>query len=178
MEKELKTLISSDKLFKKIQKLADDINLYYEKNYSLNEELTIVCVLKGAVMFFAELSKYLKMPVRMEFVSLSSYGAGEKSSGKVSALNLSLPPLENKNVLVVEDIMDTGLTLKFLLDFIETKCKARDVKLAVMCDKKCARKYDISPDFYAIDVDDKFIVGFGLDYNELYRNLPYIGYFE
>ncbi len=178
MEKELKTLISSDELFKKIQKLADDINLYYEKNYSLNEELTIVCVLKGAVMFFAELSKYLKMPVRMEFVSLSSYGAGEKSSGKVSALNLSLPPLENKNVLVVEDIMDTGLTLKFLLDFIETKCKARDVKLAVMCDKKCARKYDISPDFYAIDVDDKFIVGFGLDYNELYRNLPYIGYFE
>ncbi len=177
MEKELKTLISSDKLFKKIQKLADDINLYYEKNYSLNEELTIVCVLKGAVMFFAELSKYLKMPVRMEFVSLSSYGAGEKSSGKVSALNLSLPPLENKNVLVVEDIMDTGLTLKFLLDFIETKCKARDVKLAVMCDKKCARKYDISPDFYAIDVDDKFIVGFGLDYNEIYRNLPYIGYF-
>lgn len=178
MEKELKTLISSDELFKKIQKLADDINLYYEKNYSLNEELTIVCVLKGAVMFFAELSKYLKMPVRMEFVSLSSYGAGEKSSGKVSALNLSLPPLENKNVLVVEDIMDTGLTLKFLLDFIETKCKARDVKLAVMCDKKCARKYDISPDFYAIDVDDKFIVGFGLDYNEIYRNLPYIGYFE
>ncbi len=178
MEKELKTLISSDELFKKIQKLADDINLYYEKNYSLNEELTIVCVLKGAVMFFAELSRYLKMPVRMEFVSLSSYGAGEKSSGKVSALNLSLPPLENKNVLVVEDIMDTGLTLKFLLDFIETKCKARDVKLAVMCDKKCARKYDITPDFYAIDVDDKFIVGFGLDYNELYRNLPYIGYFE
>ena len=177
MEKELKTLISSDELFKKIQKLADDINLYYEKNYSLNEELTIVCVLKGAVMFFAELSKYLKMPVRMEFVSLSSYGAGEKSSGKVSALNLSLPPLENKNVLVVEDIMDTGLTLKFLLDFIETKCKARDVKLAVMCDKKCARKYDISPDFYALDVDDKFIVGFGLDYNEIYRNLPYIGYF-
>ncbi len=178
MEKELKTLVKSEDLFKKIENLADEINAYYEKNYGLDEELTVVCVLKGAVMFFAEISKYLKMPLRMEFVSLSSYGAGEKSSGKVSALNLSLPPLENKNVLVVEDIMDTGLTLKFLLDFIETKCKARDVKLAVMCDKKCARKYDISPDFYALDVDDKFIVGFGLDYNEIYRNLPYIGYFE
>lgn len=178
MEKELKTLIKSEDLFKKIEKLADDINSYYEKHFGLNEELTIVCVLKGAVMFFSELSKYLKMPVRMEFVSLSSYGAGEKSSGKVSALNLSLPPLENKNVLVVEDIMDTGLTLKFLLDFIKTKCKAKDVKLACLCDKKCARKYDITPDFYAIDVDDKFIVGFGLDYNEFYRNLPYIGYFE
>lgn len=178
MEKELKTLVKSEDLFKKIENLADEINAYYEKNYGLDEELTVVCVLKGAVMFFAEISKYLKMPLRMEFVSLSSYGAGEKSSGKVSALNLSLPPLENKNVLVVEDIMDTGLTLKFLLDFIETKCKARDVKLAVMCDKKCARKYNISPDFYALDVDDKFIVGFGLDYNEIYRNLPYIGYFE
>lgn len=177
-KKELKTLIGKDDLVLKIKKLADEINSFYAEKYGENEELTLVCVLKGAVMFFTELSKYLNMPVSMEFVSLSSYGAGEKSSGKVSALNLSLPPLENKNVLVVEDIMDTGLTLKFLLDFIETKCKARDVKLAVMCDKKCARKYDISPDFYAIDVDDKFIVGFGLDYNELYRNLPYIGYFE
>lgn len=177
-KKELKTLIGKDDLVFRIKKLADEINSFYAEKYGENEELTLVCVLKGAVMFFTELSKNLNMPVSMEFVSLSSYGAGEKSSGKVSALNLSLPPLENKNVLVVEDIMDTGLTLKFLLDFIETKCKARDVKLACLCDKKCARKYDISPDFYAIDVDDKFIVGFGLDYNELYRNLPYIGYFE
>lgn len=178
MKKELKTLIKSEELFKKIENLADEINSYYETHYGLGEELTLVCVLKGAVMFFTELSKYLKMPVRMEFVSLSSYGESEKSSGKVSALNLSLPPLENKNVLVVEDIMDTGLTLKFLLDFMKAKCKARDVKLACLCDKKCARKYDITPDFYAIDVDDKFIVGFGFDYNEIYRNLPYIGYFE
>ncbi len=178
MEKELKTLVKSEDLFKKIEQLADEINTYYEKKYTLKEELTIICVLKGAVMFFSELSKHLKMPVRMEFVSLSSYGACEKSSGKVSALNLSLPPLGNKNALVVEDIMDTGLTLKFLLDFIKTKCEVRDVKLACLCDKKCARKYDIKPDFYALDVDDKFIVGFGLDYNENYRNLPYIGYFE
>jgi len=177
-KKELKTLVTSEDLTLEIKKLADKINSYYEKNYGKDEELTLICVLKGAVMFFTELSKHLKMPVTMEFVSLSSYGASEKSSGKVSALNLSLPPLENKNALVVEDIMDTGLTLKFLLDFIKTKCKARDVKLACLCDKKCARKYDISPDFYAIDVDDKFIVGFGLDFNEHYRNLPYIGYFE
>ncbi len=87
MEKELKTLVKSEDLFKKIENLADEINAYYEKNYGLDEELTVVCVLKGAVMFFAEISKYLKMPLRMEFVSLSSYGAGEKSSGKVSALN-------------------------------------------------------------------------------------------
>ena len=114
----------------------------------------------------------------MEFVSLSSYGDAQKSSGKVSALNLSLPPLENKNVLVVEDIMDTGLTLNFLLDFMRSKCKAKDVKLAVMFDKKCARKFPLKPDFSAFDIDDKFIVGFGLDYMELQRNLPYIGYYE
>lgn len=178
MEKTLKTLVSKEDLEKKIKNLADKINAFYKENFGENEELTLICVLKGAVMFFAELSKHFEMPLRMEFVSLSSYGAGEKSSGKVSALNLSLPPLENKNVLVVEDIMDTGLTLKFLLDFLKTKCKAKDVKLACLCDKKCARKYDISPDFYALDVDDKFIVGFGLDYNEHYRNIPYIGYFE
>lgn len=171
---ELKTLVTAEKLTERIKELADEIN----EHYGCEEELTIICVLKGAVMFFAELSKHLKMPLRMEFVSLSSYGASEKSSGKVSALSLSLPPLKEKNVLVVEDIMDTGLTLKFLMDFIQTKCKAKDVKLAVMCDKKCARKYDISPDFYAFDVDDKFIVGFGLDYNEIYRNIPFIGYFE
>lgn len=130
-KKELKVLIKEEDLKKRIAELAGDINEYY----GVQNELTIVCVLKGAVMFFCELAKYLKMPVRMEFVSLSSYGDAQKSSGKVSALNLSLPPLEDKNVLVVEDIMDTGLTLNFLLDFIRSKCKARDVKLAVMFDK-------------------------------------------
>ena len=173
-KKELKVLIKEEDLKKRIAELAGDINEYY----GVQNELTIVCVLKGAVMFFCELVKYLKMPVRMEFVSLSSYGDAQKSSGKVSALNLSLPPLEDKNVLVVEDIMDTGLTLNFLLDFIRSKCKARDVKLAVMFDKKCARKYPVKPDFSAYDVGDKFIVGFGLEYCELQRNLPYRGYYE
>ncbi len=173
-DKELKVLIDEKTLVTRIKEVACDINNYYGSK----DELTIVCVLKGAVMFFCELAKHLKMPVRMEFVSLSSYGDAQKSSGKVSALNLSLPPLEGKNVLVVEDIMDTGLTLNFLLDFMRSKCKAKDVKLAVMFDKKCARKYPLEPDFYAFDVDDKFIVGFGLDYLELHRNLPYIGYYE
>jgi len=174
MDKELKVLIDEKTLTARIKELAQEINAHYGKN----EELTIVCVLKGAVMFFAELSKYLEMPVRMEFVSLSSYGDAQKSTGKVSALNLSLPPLENKNVLIVEDIMDTGLTLSFLMDFIKTKCKAKDVKLAVMFDKKCARKYPIEAHFSAFEVGDKFIVGFGLDYCEHQRNLPYIGYYE
>ncbi len=170
---ELKTLVSESELKERIKTLADEINNTYK-----DSPIVAICVLKGAVMFFCELVKYLTMPVRMEFVSLSSYGCSKHSTGRVSALNVSLPPLENEKVLVVEDIMDTGLTLKFLLDYLRTKCHVEDVKLAVMFDKKCARKYDIEPDFYAFDVDDKFIVGFGLDYNELMRNIPYVGYYE
>ena len=174
MNKKLKILINENELKKRIKELADEINGHYKKD----ETITAICVLKGAVMFFCELVKYLKMPVRMEFVSLSSYGCSKHSAGRVSALNVSLPPLENEKVLVVEDIMDTGLTLKFLLDYLKTKCKVRDVKLAVMFDKKCARKFDIEPDFSAFNVDDKFIVGFGLDYNEIMRNIPFVGYYE
>ena len=171
---ELKTLVNEADLKKRIRELADEIN----KSYDEKEPIVAICVLKGAVMFFTELVQHLKMPVRMEFVSLSSYGSSKISSGRVSALNISLPPLENEKVLVVEDIMDTGLTLNFLIDYLKSKCRTKDVKLAVMFDKKCARKYPIEPDFSAFDVDDKFIVGYGLDCDGLYRNIPYVGYFE
>ncbi len=172
--KDLKILINSTQLKERIKQVAFEINSAYDNN----EVLNLICVLRGAVMFFTELSKYLKMPVKMEFVSLSSYGNNKQSSGEVKSFNLNLPKFENQNVLVVEDIVDTGLTLDFLLKFIKHKCSAKDVKLAVLFDKKCARKYDVVPDFSAFDIDDKFIVGFGLDYCELYRNLDYIGYFE
>ena len=130
------------------------------------------------MMFCAELSKHLKMPVKQEFVRLSSYGASEKSSGNVKALDLTLPNLEGKNALIVEDIIDTGLTIKFLKDYIERTLKPKTLKVAAMADKKIARQNDLYPDFYCFEVDDKFILGFGLDVNELYRNLPYIAYFE
>lgn len=172
--KDLRVLIDSKTLNNRIQELANEINEFY----GIEKPLTLICVLRGAVMFYAELAKYLKMPVKMEFVSLSSYGNAEKSSGKIKSFNLHLPNLKGENVLVIEDIIDTGLTLDFLIKFIQMNCCADDVKLAVLFDKKCARKYDISPDFSAFDVDDKFIVGFGLDYCEFYRNLDYIGYFE
>ncbi len=172
--KDLKVLITEDQLKERIIEVAKEIN----EAYGETEDLTIICVLKGALMFFAELSKYLKMPVKMEFVSLSSYGNEQKSSGKVTALNLALPNLEGKRAIVVEDIVDTGLTLDFLLKLLKTKCGAQDVKLCTLFDKKCARKYPVSPDFCAFDIDDKFIVGFGLDYDELYRNINYVGYFE
>jgi len=171
--KDLKVLIDSDELMARIKELANEIN----SSYDLNKPLTLICVLRGATMFFCELAKHLKMPVKMEFVSLSSYGDSEKSSGKIKSLNLHLPNMHDENVLIVEDIVDTGLTLDFLIKFIKMNCHALDVKLAVLFDKKCARKYDVIPDFSAVEVDDKFIVGFGLDYCGLYRNLDYVGYF-
>ena len=174
MELKLKTLVDEKALKQKIKELADKIN----SEYNEHEPIVAICVLKGAVMFFTELVQHLKMPIRMEFVSLSSYGSSKISSGKVSALNISLPPLENEKVLVVEDIMDTGLTLNFLIDYLKSKCKVKDVKLAVMFNKECARKYPLEPDYAAFEVDNKFIVGFGLDCDELYRNIPYIGYVE
>lgn len=171
--KDLKVLIDNQKLISRIKELAHEINT----SYGTSKPLTLICVLRGAVMFFTELSKYLEMPVKMEFVSLSSYGDGQKSSGKIKTLNLNLPNMHEENVLIVEDIVDTGLTLDFLIKFIKMNCCAQDVKLAVLFDKKCARKYDVTPDFSAFEIDDKFIVGFGLDYTGLYRNLDYVGYF-
>ena len=172
--KDLKPLISKEEILSKIKEVAKKINEHYRQN----ETLTLICILKGAVMFYTELSKHLTMPIQMEFISLSSYGNNTKSSGKVKSLNLTLPDLEDKNVLIVEDIIDTGLTLDFLTKYIKTNCKVKDVKLASLFDKKCARKFDIQPDFNCFEIDDKFIVGFGLDYCNLYRNLEYVGYFE
>ena len=171
---DLKVLIDSKTLMNRIKELADEINNFY----GTNKPLTLICVLRGATMFFCELAKHLKMPVKMEFVSLSSYGDSEKSSGKIKSLNLHLPSMKDENVLIVEDIVDTGLTLDFLIKFIEMNCHANDVKLAVLFDKKCARKYEVTPNFSAFEVDDKFIVGFGLDYCGFYRNLDFVGYFE
>ena len=172
--KDLKTLIDKESLYKGIKELAQKINY----DYPNDEELVLVCILKGAVMFFTELSKHLKMPVRMEFITLSSYGNAQNSTGKVKAINLNLENIENKNVLIVEDIIDTGITLNFLMNYIQTSCKTKSAKLAVLLNKKCERKFCINPDYSAFDVDDKFIVGFGLDYQNLYRNIDFIGYFE
>ena len=168
-----KVLIDTDSLYKRIKELANEINEYFP----ITEPLNIICVLKGAAMFCTELSKNLKMPLKFEYITLSSYGNSTTSSGKVKSLNLSLPDFEGENVLIVEDIIDTGLTLNYLCNYIKDNCNPKDVKLAVMFNKKVNREYNLNPDFSAFEVDDKFIVGFGLDYQGFYRNLDYIGYF-
>ncbi len=172
-EKDLKLLFSEDDIQGAIKALGDRINNDYG-----NEELFLVCVLKGAVMFMVDLSKHLRMPLSMEFIRLSSYGSGFTSSGKVNTVDISLPDLNGKNVLIIEDIIDTGHTAKFLVDFINHNFKTKSLKFCSLLDKKIKREVDIDPDYYGLDVADKFLVGYGLDYDGFYRNLPYIGYVE
>ena len=170
-EKDLKVLFSEDDIQNAIKKLGEKINADYK-----DEELFLICVLKGAVMFMVDLAKHLKMPVDMEFIRLSSYGSGFTSTGKVNAVDISLPDLNGKNVLIIEDIIDTGHTARFLMDFMKHNFKTKSIKFCSLLDKRIKREVDIDPDYYGLDVDDKFLVGYGLDYDGFYRNLSYIGY--
>ena len=172
-ETDLKVLYSEDEIQSAVAKLGEKLNEEYK-----GEELYLICVLKGSVMFMVDLAKHLKMPVKMDFIRLSSYGSAFTSSGKVNAVDISLPDLNDKNVLVVEDIIDTGHTAKFLVDFIRLNFHTKTMRFCSLLDKKTKRQVDIDADYYCFEVDDKFLVGYGLDYDGFYRNIPYIGYVE
>ena len=172
-ESDLKILFDENLIKEKVQALASKLNEIYA-----NEEISLICVLKGSVLFMTDLAKYLKMPLKMEFIRLSSYGSGFTSTGKVNAVDISLPDLNDKNVLIIEDIIDTGHTAKFLMDFINLNFHTKSLKFCSLLDKKVKREVNIDADFYCFEVDDKFLVGYGLDYDGYYRNLPYIGYVE
>lgn len=167
----LKILFTEEQIQTRIKEIADEINQLYK-----DDEIIAICVLKGAVLFAVDLVKHLKMPLKMEFIRLSSYGHGTTSSGKVHAVDISLPDLNDKNVLIIEDIVDTGLTAKFLLDFINGNFKTKSTKFCSLLDKKISRATDVEPDYYGFEVDDKFLVGYGLDDEGYCRNLKYIGY--
>ncbi len=166
-------LISEETIQQRIKELAGRIN----GCFSEKEELVVVAVLAGSILFASDLVKRLHMPVQLEFVRLSSYGNDIKTCGKVKPVDLTLPSLEGKNVLIVEDIVDTGLTAKFIIDYLKLQHRAGTVKFATLLNKTCARKVEIPIDFSGFEVDDKFVVGYGMDFRGYYRNLPYIGYF-
>lgn len=172
-KEDIKDLFTANVIQNRVREIANDINSYYS-----DEELYVICVLKGSIMFTADLVKYLTMPVKMEFIRLSSYGPSTVSSGKVRAVDLSLPDLNDKNVLIIEDIVDTGLTAKFLLDFVNASFKTKSTKFCSFLDKKCCRTTEIDVDYIGFEIDNKFVIGYGLDYDGDFRNLPYIGYVE
>lgn len=170
---DIHVLYSQEELQKRIKELAEELN-----NHFKGEDIFAICVLKGSVMFFTDLVEYLTMPLKMEFIRLSSYGSNYSSSGKVKAVNLSLPDINGKNVLIVEDIIDTGHTAKFLLDFIGHNFKTKSTTFCSLLNKKSKRVVDVDADFSGFVVDDKFLVGYGLDFEGYYRNIPYIGYVD
>ena len=170
---DLKVLFSEEQIQKRIKELADEMNAFYN-----GEDVIAICVLKGAVMCRVDLVKQVDMPLQMECIRLSSYSSATSTSGKVNAVDIKLPDLNGKNVLIIEDIVDTGLTAKFLVDFMHCNFNAKSIKFCSLLDKKITRKVDIEPDYYGFEVDDKFVIGYGLDYDGYYRNLRYIGYKE
>ncbi len=170
---DLKILIPEKDIQNKLIELAEKIEVSFPKD----EDVFVICVLKGSVMFCADLVKHLKHNVQMEFIRISSYGHETKSSNNLQAIDLTLPNLTDKNVLIVEDIIDTGLTARFLTDLFKIKHLPKKLLFVSLLNKKSARQIEIEPDFYGFEIDDKFVVGYGLDYKGYFRNLPYIGYF-
>ncbi len=172
-ETELLELFSEEAIQKRIREIAEEINAVFPKD----EELVVIAVLAGSILFASDLIKRLHMPIQFEFVRLSSYGHDQKSCGNVKPVDLTLPGLEGKNVLIVEDIVDTGITANFMIDYIKMQHKPEKIKFAALLDKCCARQKHVDIDFRGFEIDDKFVVGYGLDYMGYFRNLPYIGYF-
>ncbi len=170
----LKTLISEKRLKLRVKQLAKRISEDYK--YEKDTHLLIVGILKGSVIFLSDLIRYMTIPCKIDFIALRSYD-GTKTTGVVQhLLDLHESPV-GKNILIVEDIIDTGYTLEYLKNNLLTR-GPKSVKICVLLDKVDCRKVDIKIDYKGFTIPNKFVVGYGLDYNELYRNLPYIAVLE
>ena len=173
MEHKIRVLISEEDVNKKINEVAARISKDYE-----GKEVHLICILKGGVFFTCELAKRLTIPVSLDFMSVSSYGAGTQSSGVVKIIKDLDEPLEGKHVLIVEDIIDSGRTLAYLREIL-AKRGPKDIRLCTLLDKPERRvKKQVKVDYTCFTIPDEFVVGYGLDYDQKYRNLPYIGVVE
>lgn len=165
---EFKVLIDEQTLQNRIYELAKQI----EKDYE-GEDLTLVCILKGSTIFTVDLAKKINKKLKLEFMQVSSYGKEKVSSGKIN-LKLDLPnSVQGENILIVEDIIDTGRTLSYLINHLKQKNPA-SIKICTLLDKPERREYDVKVDYVGFQIPDKFVIGYGLDDKEFYRNLPYI----
>lgn len=162
-------LISEEEIALRIEALGKAITKDFE-----NQDLVVICVLKGAFMFCSDLIKKINLPIKLEFISLSSYGDSTHSSGNVRLEMDITANIEGKNVLIVEDIVDSGLTIKTLMDMLSVR-KPKTVKLASLLFKPVKLKHNVKIDYLGFEIEDKFVIGFGLDYAGRYRELPYIG---
>ena len=165
-QQQLKILISCDEIAKAVSRLAREI----ERDYQDKQPL-LICVLKGSFMFMADLVRQLDLPLDLDFVRLSSYDAARESSGKVEVVHETKTPVKDRDVLVVEDIVDTGITISFLLDYLKSKQPA-SLKVCTLTDKPSRRRVQVPIDYRGFTVSNKFIVGYGLDCDQKFRNLP------
>jgi len=165
---QLKILIKRDEIAKAIDRLAREI----ERDYQDKQPL-LIGVLKGSFMFMADLIRQIDLPLELDFIRLSSYGAARESSGKVRVVHETKTPVKDRDVLVIEDIVDTGITISFLLDYLKKKQPA-SLKLCTLTDKPARRRVPVPIDYRGFTVPNKFIVGYGLDLNQRFRNLPHI----
>ena len=172
MAAKINVMISEEEVNKKIEELGKQIS----KDYA-GKEVHLICILKGSVFFTCELAKRITVPVSLDFMSVSSYGDGTQSSGIVKIVKDLDESLEGKEVILIEDIIDSGRTLSYLLDVLEKRNPA-SLKLCTLLDKPDRRVKDVTVDYIGFQIPDEFVVGYGLDYAQKYRNLPYIGIVE
>lgn len=169
MAERIEVLLTEEEVDKRIQEIGDQIS----KDYA-GKQVHLVCVLKGGSFFMCELAKRIKVPVSIDFMSVSSYGGDTKSSGVVRIVKDLDESLKDKHVIVIEDIVDSGRTLSYLLDMLRSRGPV-DVRLCTLLDKPDRRVVDVKVDYTGFKIPDEFVVGYGLDYDQKYRNLPYIG---
>ena len=170
--KAINEYLSEEKVTKRIAEMGEQISAEYG-----DEPVCLICILKGSVFFTVELAKRITSPVELEFMCVSSYGADTKSSGVVKIVKDLDVSIEGKNVIVIEDIIDSGRTLSYLLENLKTR-NPKSLKLCTLLDKPDRRVVEVKVDYIGFEIPDEFVVGFGLDYDQKYRNLPYIGYVE
>lgn len=172
MADKINVLLTEQEVDEKIKAIGKKISEDYA-----GKEVHLICILKGGVFFMCELAKRITIPVSLDFIDVSSYGDNTVSSGVVKIIKDLDEPLENKNVIIVEDIIDTGRTLHYLIEILKKRNPA-SLKLCTLLDKPERRLVDVHVDYVGFNIPDKFVVGYGLDYAQKYRNLPYIGVIE
>jgi len=172
MRLQLKVLISAEDIARRVQELGREITADYQ-----GRSLMIIGILKGAVVFMSDLIRQISVPLEVDFMAISSYGEATETSGVVQLLKDLDRPIEGKHVLIVEGIIDTGLTLSYLYQLLQSRNPAT-LKTAVLLDKPERRRTDFTPDYVGFTIPDKFVIGYGLDYNHMHRELPYVGVLE
>ncbi len=161
-----KILVSNAEIAKRAEEIAAQINADYK-----GKPILVVGILRGASIFLADIFKRLEGDVELDFMSLSSYGSGTNSSGEVKMIKDLSEPVDGKNVLIIEDIIDTGITLSYLIKVLEAR-NPESIKLCALLDKPSRRKVELKGDYIGFEIPDEYVVGYGLDYAEKYRNLP------